>query len=305
MLPDLFIAARMTQRSAIDRGALIALLILTIVWSLNWTVMKVAMRDAGPFTFSAQRYVIGTLVLFALLVFKRNKMKPTPWLPTIAIGLAQTTAFQALAQWALVSGGAGKTALLAYTMPFWVVPLAWWWIQEKPGWQRWGCIAIAAAGFVCVVEPWRPIGAPHSVVLAILAGLAWAIATVLSKRLFQKHPEVTPLRLTAWQMLVGAIGLVIVALSTHERAVTWSGEYVAALLYNGLLSSGVCWVLWALVVQRVSANVAGLTSLVIPVAGVLFAWGLLHERPSTPEWIGIVLIGLAVLALNFSRRVPA
>src|SRR6185437_15319439 len=95
------------------------------------------------FTFSAQRYVIGTVVLFALLALRRNSLKPTPWLPTIAIGLTQTMAFQALAQWALVSGGAGKTALLAYTMPFWVVPLAWWWVHEKPGLTRWLCIVIA------------------------------------------------------------------------------------------------------------------------------------------------------------------
>jgi drug/metabolite transporter (DMT)-like permease len=267
--------------------------------------MKVAMRDSGPFTFSALRYVIGTLVLFALLALRRNALNPTPWLPTILIGLAQTTAFQALAQWALVSGGAGKTALLAYTMPFWVVPLAWWWLHEKPGPRRWFCIAIAAAGFICVVEPWHPLGAPHSIVLAVLAGLAWAVATVLSKRLFQRHPDVTPLRLTAWQMLVGTIGLVVLMLLSHERPVAWTGTYVAALLYNGLLSSGVCWVLWALIVQRLSANVAGLTSLAVPVAGVLFAWSLLHERPSGPEWIGIVLIGTALLVLNFGRRVRA
>jgi len=288
-----------------QRAAWIGLLILTIVWSLNWSVMKVAMRDSGPFTFSAMRYVIGTLVLFALLALRSNALKPTPWLPTILIGLTQTTAFQALAQWALVSGGAGKTALLAYTMPFWVVPLAWWWVNEKPGLKRWLCIAIAAAGFICVVEPWRPLGAPHSIALAILAGLAWAIATVLSKRLFQRCPDVTPLRLTAWQMLVGTVGLVILTLLTRERAVTWTGTYIAALLYNGLLSSGVCWVLWALVVQRLSANVAGLTSLAVPVAGVLFAWGLLHERPSGPEWIGIVLIGVALFVLNFRRRMRA
>jgi drug/metabolite transporter (DMT)-like permease len=281
------------------------LAVLTIVWSLNWTVMKVATHYSGPFTFSAQRYVIGTVVLFALLALRRNSLKPTPWLPTILIGLTQTMAFQALAQWALVSGGAGKTALLAYTMPFWVVPLAWWWLHEKPGFTRWLCIVIAAAGFVCVVEPWRPLGAPHSIALALLAGLAWAVATVLSKRLFQQHPEVTPLRLTAWQMLAGTVGLIIVALVTPQRPVDWTGTYIAALLYNGLLSSGVCWVLWALVVHRLSANVAGLTSLAVPVAGVLFAWGLLQEQPSTPEWVGIVLIGMALLALQFRRRMSA
>jgi drug/metabolite transporter (DMT)-like permease len=293
------------NRPASTRVAWIGLLILTIVWSLNWSVMKVAMRDSGPFTFSALRYVIGTAVLFALLAMRHDGLKPTPWLPTIAIGLTQTAAFQALAQWALVSGGAGKTALLAYTMPFWVVPLAWWWLNDKPGPRRWFCIAIAAAGFICVVEPWRPLGEPHSIMLAVLAGLAWAIATVLSKRLFQQHPEVTPLRLTAWQMLVGTIGLVGLTLLSHERAVAWTGSYIAALLYNGLLSSGVCWVLWALVVQKLPANVAGLTSLAVPVAGVLFAWGLLQERPSAPEWIGIALIGLALFVVNFVRRMRA
>jgi drug/metabolite transporter (DMT)-like permease len=294
----------MTARNP-ERAAWIGLLVLTVIWSLNWTVMKVAMRDAGPFTFSAQRYVIGTVVLFALLALQRRSLKPTPWPTTIAIGLCQTTGFQALAQWALVSGGAGKTALLAYSMPFWVVPLAWWWIHEKPGPRRWGCIALAAAGFVCVVRPWRPIGAPHSIVMAIIAGLAWAIGTVLSKRVFQQHPEVTPLRLTAWQMLVGTIGLVILALCVQQREVAWTGQYIAALLYNGLLSSGVCWVLWALIVQRLSASAAGLTSLAIPVAGVLFAWGLLAERPSAAEWIGIALIAAALAILNFSRRVAA
>lgn len=287
------------------RIAWIGLGVLTVVWSLNWSVMKVATRYSGPFTFSAQRYVIGTVVLFALLAIKRENLKPTPWLATLAIGLAQTCAFQALAQWALVSGGAGKTALLAYTMPFWVVPLAWWWIGERPGWQRWACIALAAAGFVCVVEPWQPLGAPGSIVLALAAGLSWAIATVLSKRVFQRHPDISPLRLTAWQMLVGTVGLVILALAAHERAVAWTGTYVAALLYNGLLSSGVCWVLWAVVVQKLSANAAGLTSLAVPVAGVLFAWALLREAPGVSEWIGIGLIGAALLALNFTRRVPA
>lgn len=293
------------NRPASTRAAWIGLLILTTVWSLNWSVMKVAMRDSGPFTFSAMRYVIGTAVLFALLAVRRDGLKPTPWLPTIVIGLTQTAAFQALAQWALVSGGAGKTALLAYTMPFWVVPLAWWWLNDKPGPRRWLCIAIAAAGFICVVEPWHPLGEPHSIMLALLAGLAWAIATVLSKRLFQRHPEVTPLRLTAWQMLIGTIGLVALTLLSHERAVAWTGSYIAALLYNGLLSSGVCWVLWALVVQKLPANVAGLTSLAVPVAGVLFAWGLLHEQPSAPEWIGIALIGVALFVLNFVRRMRA
>ncbi len=289
-----------------ERAAWIALLILTVIWSLNWTVMKAAMAYAGPFTFSAMRYVIGTVVLFLLLALRRESLQPPPLAPTLLIGLTQTTGFQALAQWALVAGGAGKTALFAYTMPFWVVPLAWWWLHEKPGARQWTAIVLAAAGFVCVIEPWRRLGSPRSIVLAVMAGLCWAIGTVIAKRLFRRG-EIKPLSLTAWQMLFGTLGLLVLPLLIHERPVAWDAPFIGALLYNGLLSSGVCWALWLLIVQRLPTHVAGLTSLAVPIAGVLFAWGLLAERPSGAEWAGIVLIGIALLSLNFGayRGKPA
>src|SRR5690242_21325194 len=122
----------MTKTHAPERAAWIALAVLTVVWSLNWTVMKWALDYSGPFTFSALRYVAATLVLFALMALRRESFAVPPLLPTVLIGLAQTTGFQVFAQWALVGGGAGKTALLAYAMPFWMVPLAWLLLHEKP-----------------------------------------------------------------------------------------------------------------------------------------------------------------------------
>ncbi|HEX4049318.1 MAG TPA: DMT family transporter [Steroidobacteraceae bacterium] len=285
-----------------QRRVWLALASLAILWSLNWSVMKIANDYSGALTFSAQRYALGTVTLFIALIFRGHAAVRLPWRPTVVIGLTQTTAFQGLAQLALVHGGAGKVALLAYTMPFWVVPLAWWWLHEKPGPFRWACIALAAMGFVCVVGPWERVGDLRSIAFALGAGLAWAIATVVSKRLFQQYPTVTPLQLTAWQMLVGTMALIILALVIPERHVDWTTPYILALLYNGLLSSGLCWMLWALIVQRLSASVSGMTSLAVPIAGVLFAWALLGERPSGVEWIGIALIGTALLALNLRLR---
>ncbi|MEO7149996.1 MAG: DMT family transporter [Rhodanobacteraceae bacterium] len=287
-----------------ERAAWIALASLTVIWSLNWTVMKWALDYCGPFTFCALRYVLGTAVLFALLAVRRESFALPPFVPTILIGLAQTTGFQALVQWALVGGGAGKTALLAYTMPFWVIPLAWALLHDRPSAKQWGCIAIAALGLLFVIEPWHLTGTLRSTLFALGGGLAWAIGTVISKRVFQRT-KVGPLRLTAWQMLFGTIVLVIFALIVPERRIDWSGGFIAALAYNALLSSGIGWAMWLLIVQRLSANVAGLTSLLVPVAGVLFAWALLHERPSLAEALGIVFIGVALLALNFARRVSA
>ena len=283
------------------RGALLALAALTLIWSYNWIVMKQALAYAGPFTFSALRYVGGTAVLFALLALKREPLAPPPWRPTLAIGLAQTTGFQALVQWALVHGGAGKTALLAYTMPFWTVLLAWLLLRDRPRRAQWISIALAALGLLLVLEPWRGVGDAGSAALAIAGGLAWAAGTVLAKRVFDRH-TISALRLTAWQMLAGTVALVVLALVIPERAVAWTPGLLAALAYNVLLASGVGWALWLTVVQRLPAAIAGLTSLAIPVAGVLFAWALLGERPDAAEAAGIALIALALLTLLRARR---
>ncbi|MGH8227933.1 MAG: EamA family transporter, partial [Steroidobacteraceae bacterium] len=90
--------------AAAERNAWIGLAVLTVIWSFGWTTMKLATRASGPFTFSAHRYIVGTVVLFALMALRRDGLKPTPWLPTILIGLTQTAGFQALEQWALMSG---------------------------------------------------------------------------------------------------------------------------------------------------------------------------------------------------------
>ncbi|MCE5233713.1 MAG: DMT family transporter [Mizugakiibacter sp.] len=283
------------------RGALYALAALTLIWSYNWVVMKQALQYSGPFTFSALRYVFGTLVLFGLLALRRESLAPPPLGPTLALGLAQTTGFQALVQLALVGGGAGRTALLAYTMPFWVVLLAWLVLRERPSARQWLCLAIAAAGLACVLEPWRGLGGMRSTALALAGGLSWAISVVLAKRMFAGG-RVGALQLTAWQMLLGTLVLVALALLMPERPIDWAPGYVAALAYNALLPAGVGWALWLYIVQRLPTHVAGLTSLAVPMTGVLLAWAILGERPDAAEATGIALIAAALLTLNFAPR---
>ncbi|MBN8728288.1 MAG: EamA family transporter [Xanthomonadales bacterium] len=294
-------AARVPARSA-SRPALVALAVITLIWGYNWIVMKQALRFSGPFEFSALRYVLGSGVLFMVLLVRRVPLRPPPLGPTILIGLSQTLVFQALVQWALVGGGAGKTALLAYTMPFWVVLINWLAFSERPAPRVWLSLAIAAAGLLLVLAPWQGVGGLASSVAAIVGGIGWAVGVVATKRLFQRR-RVNALSLTAWQMLVGSLGLVGVALAVPERAIEWSGWFCAALAYNAILSSGLAWLLWSWIVERLPAHIAGLSSLAVPVVGIGFAWLQLSERPSPTDAAGIVLIlaALALATLRFRR----
>ena len=278
------------------RPALIALALMSLIWSFNWIVMKRAMHYIGPFDFSALRTVAGTALLFLLLWWRGEALAPPPWRDTILIGVAQTGGFQLLVQLSLVDGGAGKMALLAYTMPFWVIGFAWMMLGERPRRRQWVALALAAAGLVLVLEPWRGLGALHSCALALAGGACWAIATVLTKRLFQRA-TVTPLRLTAWQALFGTIVVVIGALVIPERGIEWSGELIGALVYNAVFAAAVAWALWLFVIERLPAGIAGIASLATPLLGVLLAWALLGEVPDVDEIVGIGLIAVALLAV--------
>lgn len=283
------------------RGALLALLLPILVWSYNWIVMKQVLAWIGPFDFSALRFLFGTLVLLALMLARGRSLKPPPLGQTLLIGLVQTAGFQALVQWALVDGAAGRTALLAYTMPFWVVLLAWWLLADRPGPRQWASVGMAAIGLVFVLEPWHGIGGARSALLAIGGGLCWALGTVLTKRLFQRG-GVDALSLTTWQMGFGALALCVLALATHEQPIRWSTPLWAALAYNAVLASGAAWLLWSWAVERLPANVIGLSSLAVPIVGITLAWLFLGEQPSTMESIGIVLIASALVVVNLRRR---
>ncbi len=69
--------------SVFRRGTVVALVLLTLIWSYNWIVMKQVMRDTGPFAFAALRASIATVVLFALLAIRRETLRPPPLVPTL------------------------------------------------------------------------------------------------------------------------------------------------------------------------------------------------------------------------------
>lgn len=280
-----------------QRGAIVALLATIAIWSYSWIVMKQVLAYAGPFDFAALRYLIGAAVLFAVLVLTRQSLKPPPLLLAIGIGLCQTAAFQGLGQWALRSGGAGHVALLAYTMPFWAVLLAWAVLHERPTRRHVLGLALAAAGLLCIIEPWKAMGSAQSTVLAIAGGIGWAAGTVLSKRMLIRHkPSV--LNLTAWQMLAGGLALGIVALAVPQRPIAWTGAFIGGLAYSVVVASSLAWWLWSIVLQRLPTTVASLSSLGVPIVSVLLAWAILHEQPSAMEILGIVFIVLGLLAVS-------
>ena len=282
-----------TSPSTTSRLALLALVVLSLIWGYNWVVMKQVIQYVDPLDFSAIRTALGAATLFVVLVMLRKPMTLVAARQVMLLGVLQTAAFTALIQWALVAGGAGKTAVLVYTMPFWVIPIAWWVLGERVRGLQWAAIAVAALGLVLILEPWAVRGSAFSNLLAIGAGLTWAASAVVAKRM-RLAREFDLLALTAWQMLFGALALCVVALLLPSRPIDPTPYFFGALAFNALFATGLAWLLWLYILQHLSAGMAGLSALGIPMIGVLAGWIELGERPSGAEFAGMLLIGGAL-----------
>lgn len=283
--------------------ALLALVAMSLVWGYNWVVMKKVLQYVGAFDFAAMRTVFGALVLFAVLLWLKKPLRPVAFRRTLLLGLLQTAAFTLLVQLALVGGGAGKMAVLTYTMPFWMLLLAGPLLHEHVRGLQWLAVGIAACGLAFILEPWNFQGSLTSSLLATTAGLAWAASAIVARKL-RNRVKVDLLSLTAWQMLLGALVLAFIAPSMPSKPIVPGAYFFGALIFNGVMATGIAWLLWLYVLDHLPANVASLSTLAVPAVGVLSAWIELGERPDAPELVGMLLIAaaLGLLALIGFRR---
>ena len=281
--------------------AFLALMLLCLIWGYNWVVMKNALHFSGPFDFAALRTVLGALCLFiVMLILKKPfSIKEIPSL--IALGLLQTAGFTGLLVWALVEGGAGKTAVLTYTMPFWTMLLAWPLLGEKlRGWQ-WPAALFSMMGILFILDPLHLGTDVFSMLLAIVSGISWALAVILAKTLQARSPNLDLISLTAWQMLFGSIPIVIVALMTHTTSIEWSGYFIGALIYNSVFGNAIAWLLWLYALRHLSAGIATMTTTVCPVIAVIASSIELHEVIKSFELFGMSFIGISLLMISYDR----
>jgi drug/metabolite transporter (DMT)-like permease len=287
---------------------LLALVALSFFWGYTWVLAKEALQYAGPFTFAAQRAVGGALALMlALRLTGRSLKLPAPG-PTMLIGLVQTGGFLIFQTWALVEGGAGKTAVLIFTMPIWTLLLAWPILGERIRGGQWLAAGSTLVGLVLIIAPWDMHTSLFSKMLGVVAALFWAVGSILVKRLRARPEKFDLLGLTGWQMVFGAMLVVVVSLLVPERAVAWTPHYVGTLTFMAVVSTALCWFLWLYILDRLPAWEASLSVLGTPVIAMVASRIQTGESFSRSELSGVLLIavGLALLSLLgwWSTRKP-
>ena len=291
------------------RPVLIAPL-LAVSWGLNWPVIKIVLSALPPFTLRFLGLGGGALLLALVAVARGKSLRPgvAAW-PGIAVGGALTiTAFNFCTAFAQLNTSTSRAAVLTYTMPMLAALLAWGWLGERPSRRSAAALLLGSTGLAVLGWPVLANLAAHpeasalGLVFPLLAALAWAAGTVATKRW---PPVGDRIVITAWQLAIGAACGGIAALLAGETLPPALPTRVAwALAYHVVIATAFAYVLWATLLETLSATVSSLTVLAAPVVGVLGAMALVGDRPSAADWLGFVLV-LGAAALMLLRLGPS
>lgn len=284
------------------------MLLAVVLWAINFSFIKIALREFSPLGFNGIRLSLASLVLLLILLFKGEGFsvrRQDRW-KLLVLGIIGNTVYQLLFIHGLNLTTASNTAIIIALTPAFIALLSFYLRHERLNWTAWSGIIISFVGFYFVIT--KQAGTFHfssqSIKgdLMILAGcLFWTIYTVYSKPLLDR---ISPLKLTAVTMFYGTVFYLPFCLRdmTTLPYSELSLKAWLALIYSALFALAICYVIWYASVRRVGNSKTAIYDYLIPVFSVLFATVFLNERISFLQGVGALIIFMGVYLARSGYR---
>jgi drug/metabolite transporter (DMT)-like permease len=271
-------------------GPLLLALAVILVWSACFVAIKASLWAAPPWAFAGLRALLAGMTLLSL-AGAAGRLRPPPraWGWIAALGLANTTVGLSAMFLSVGLAGAALPAVLANSQALLVAPLAALLFREPLSLLRFAALLAGVAGVGVVLAATAGgggTGAGAALGLAAAAGLA--VANLIIKHVGARIDALTA---TAWQYVLGAVPLVVWSWMAEDwGAISWNAEFIAALLFLGVVGSAGASYAWYRLVQHSELIRLNALTLLTPFFSVVLALILYGEPFSGRAALGAVLI---------------
>jgi drug/metabolite transporter (DMT)-like permease len=289
---------------SISRRQVVLLVSLTLLWGLNWPVMKFSLREVPPMTFRALTMSGGAIVL-ALWYLARgvSLALPRPQLGrVVGLALPNIVGWHFASIVGLTLLPAGRAVLLAFTMPVWTVVLGALLFGQALT-RRAGVAsvcALAAVALLALEEFTSLAGRPAGVIWLQAAAISWAIGTLLMKRI---HVTLSTEALTMWMMALasGVFWVAAIASEPLPPWPTWSAATWGSLVWGVFVNFGISQVLWFTLARELPPQASAFSLMAVPMVGVLSSAAVIGEVPRAADWLAMLFIAAAIAAATGLR----
>ena len=286
------------------------LLAVVLIWGLNLTIVKIALKEMLPLAFNGVRFALASITLLLLLrrfgESYRTNRKDTLWL--IGLGLLGHTAYQIFFIEGIAKTTASHAALIFGITPVVVAILSLVLGHERVTGAGWAGAALAFVGEYLIIAGKAPSGGPAPSLpgdlLVLAAAFCWCFYTVLARPLLARH---SPLKVTAISIAWGSLAMIPFCVPSMARQ-EWG--YVkpavwAATLYSFLFAIVIAYILWYRSVHKVGNVRTAVYSNLVPVTGTLAGCMFLGERLYPALAIGAAAIFAGIALTRSQRSSPA
>ncbi|WP_188454182.1 DMT family transporter [Virgibacillus oceani] len=283
------------------------ILTITILWGYAWVLMKEALAYMGPFTFSSFRFGVGSITLVLIVLLSKKGLPPKRyWRQLVILGILQTSIVFLLVMYGLRFVDAGKSSVLLYSMPMWSSILAVKFLDEKFTPAKFLGLFIGMIGLLTVLgwDIW--VGQSFDVIfgeiLIIIAAISWGVSNIFYR---VNLNGLSQLQVNAYQMLFGTIGIIAVTLFAEwGQPVQLNMHSIYYILFTGVLASALCFTVWFLILSIIDMVSATLSTLLVPIFGLVLSSFILGETMSAGVVAGSGLIIIGIVVSQISKKHP-
>lgn len=289
----------------LDRRTWLGLVLLTLMWGINWPMMKYSLRGVSPLSFRAMTMTGGAIGLMLFFMARGVSMRlPRDQIGTVVLlALPNIIGWHGLSILGLQQLASGRAAILGFTMPVWTVLISALLAHERLSWRVWLSMAaaLAAVGLLSAQELVHLSGRPLGVLLMQLAALSWAAGTVMMRRTRSTLPIEA---VTVWMMLIGAAFFCVVAPLAEPlpQPSQFSTGLWLSLAYGVVLNYGYAQVLWFGLARRLPPSASAFSIMAVPLVGTLAATGIVGEVPHAADYAAAVCIMVAIASALVPRK---
>ncbi|MTI57150.1 DMT family transporter [Geosporobacter ferrireducens] len=273
---------------------------VTLMWGLNYVIVKVSLKEIGPLLFNTLRFAIGSAVCWIILLTKEREIKISKkqliylvFTGIIAHGINQISFIYGVAKTT-----AGATSIILASTPVCVVLLARLLKLEKVTMKTYIGIIISFMGVTLVVmgsgNPFAGgIEAAKGNILIVVATVFWSIYTIMIRMYFK---DLSTIKVTTYSLSFTTIFFLILSAKQVLQS-EWASFSTAAwggVFFSGVFVLGISYILWNTGVHRVGPTRTAIYANLPPFISVLFGWLILGETISPMQIVGgfIIMMGL-------------
>ena len=281
------------------RWALIEALLVTIIWSSTFVVVKLGLETLGPLTIAGLRYLLGSLVLLPFMLFRKSARGPISknlWLRLILIGISSYTIGNGALFWGLKFIPATTGSFLMGLIPLLVLIGGATFLKEIPtGWQIVG-VLLSLFGSGLFFSGGLLPGETRGVYILAL-GLLGFMAFSLLGRGIARDKELDTLRLTTLPLLMGGGITLALALFVEGWPVfSWKAGLIVAWL--AIINTALGYILYNHSLQELTALEMNMVMSLSPLFTALLGWFMLGEGLSPVQFAGMLVMIAGVILVQ-------